>query len=97
MILLLPNVAGTAYAGLFHPQFVYGTRVLGIENALSDTVEETWAGWSLELGRAKSFLAGYAEQLKEGPNRDASGGINCMAFIEMKASQKGKTFDDVNV
>jgi hypothetical protein len=71
------------------PRFIHSARVLGVEDARSNTVEEVLAGRSSELGRAVS-LTGCAEPSKEGPDRRASdGGIERIPSTWTEVGQNG--------
>ena len=60
------------YRSIFlHPCFVYGPRVIGVEDTLADTIKEAFAGRSPELCGA-DLPTGCADPSKEGPDSCAS-------------------------
>ena len=71
------------------PCFIYGPRVISVEDALADTIEEALAGWSSEL-RGADLPTRCVEPPKEGPESCANdGGIECIPMVETNVGQNG--------
>ena len=71
------------------PCFIYGTQVLGVKGALSDTIEEALAGWSPKQCGAE-FPTRCAQPSKEGPDcRASNGGIERIPLIGTNVDQNG--------
>ena len=67
------------------PRFVYGARVVSIEDALANPVKEALAVGSSQLCSAE-LLAGYAEPTKQGPDCSAGdGGVERIPVIGTNA------------